>query len=116
MELLAIYMIAFLGCAAYAVVASVIRQRWGGGTVLAFAALLILVVAGLDVWMSSEEPAAALLIVAVPIGLGTAVVLSPPARKGVGIKLAAVAGVLGMLGLFAAAWTALILGWTRDSI
>jgi hypothetical protein len=115
MQLLALYTIVFFGCAAYAVLASVIRLRWGVGAVLAFAALVIFAIAAADVWMSSEKPAAALLMATGPIALASTVVLSAPSRSGVGIKLAAAAGALGMVGIFAAAWTALILGWTRDS-
>lgn len=115
MQLLTIYMIAFFGCAAYAVVASVIRVRWGAWAVLVFATLLIFALTAAEVSMSSEKPAAALLMATAPIALGSAVVLSGPARSGVGLKLAAAAGALGMVGIFVAAWTALILGWTRDS-
>jgi hypothetical protein len=115
MQLVAGYVVAFFGCVAYAVVALAIRGRWGAWAVLLLAAVLISTLAAAGVWTASEEPAAVLLVVAGPIALMSAVVLSAPARMRIDPKLAAGAGALGVVAIFVAAWTALILGWTRDS-
>lgn len=115
MQLVAGYAVAFLGCAAYAVVAQAIRRRWGARIVLLFATVLISILAAAGVWTASEKPAAVLLVVAVPIALVSAVVLSAPVRVGIDVKLAAGAGALGVVAIFVTAWTALFFGWTRDS-